>query len=112
MRLRNAAIAAASAVTLVLAIPGSASATVGEFRYTYRDAGAENTGWLVDPPSGHCINLDEATDEEPAYAPKNWTVSAARVFLGSDCDEAGPDFVLRPGGGASDRLLVRSVRFS
>ncbi len=112
MRLRNAAIAAASAVTLVLAIPGSASATVGEFRYTFRDAGAEQTGWLVDPPSGPCIDLDGATDEDPAHTPKNWTASTARVFLGFGCDESAPSFVLRPGGGASDRLLVRSVRFS
>ncbi|MFC9330105.1 hypothetical protein [Kitasatospora sp. NPDC057015] len=111
MRLRNAAIAAASAVTLVLAVPGSATASFGEFRYTYRDAGDQRSGRLVGPPSGVCVNLPEASDEEPAYAPGNRTVSTATAFLDFDC--AGErSHVLRPGAGAPERLAVRSVIFS
>ncbi len=111
MRLRNAAIAAASAVTLVLAIPGSAAASAGEFRYTVRDAGGEQTRWLLGPVSGTCLNLPGATEGEPAYAPKNRTTSSATVFSDVDC-EGDTLHVLRPGAGASERLLLRSVVFA
>ena len=112
MRLRNAAIAAASALTLVLAVPGSASAAAGEFRYTHRDAAGErHIGWLLGPASGECVDLPEATEQNPAYAPKNRTGSTATVFLDLDCH--GDVFSsLRPGGVASERLLMRSVMFS
>ncbi|MCX5208920.1 hypothetical protein OG689_06390 [Kitasatospora sp. NBC_00240] len=111
MRLRNAAIAAASAVTLVLAVPGSATASFGEFRYTYRDAGGERTGRLVGPPSGACVNLAEATREEPARTPKNRTGATATVFPGPDCAGDG-SYLLRPGFVAPEGAAVRSVVFS
>ncbi|MER5641265.1 hypothetical protein ABT095_30510 [Kitasatospora sp. NPDC002227] len=114
MRLRNAVLAAAAAVALAVALPSSAMAATGEFRYTYADAdGYEHPGLLFYPPSGECINLPgaESDDQEPAYAPKNGTRSTATVFLDADC--AGETyFVLRPGGGASERLLMHSVVFS
>ncbi|MFF7455514.1 hypothetical protein [Kitasatospora sp. NPDC008115] len=108
MRLRNALLAATSAIALVLAVPVSANAAGGEFRYKY---GADFTGALIDPESRTCIDLPEATDAEPAFAPSNRTRSTATVFLDSGC--AGEtSYLLRPGGRAGDRLLVRSVVFS
>ncbi|MER5352488.1 hypothetical protein ABT093_19425 [Kitasatospora sp. NPDC002551] len=108
MRLRNAVLAVTSAIALVLAVPVSANAADGEFRYKY---GADFAGALVDPRSGTCIDLPEAGEDEPAYAPSNQTRSTATAFLDSGC--AGDTyFVLRPGGRAGDRLLVRSVVFS
>ncbi|MFF7098156.1 hypothetical protein ACFY9A_38115 [Streptomyces rubradiris] len=44
-------------------------------------------------------------------APKNLTDSTATVFLDADC-EGDTYYTLRPGAGASDRLLLRSVVFS
>ncbi|GAA1387227.1 hypothetical protein GCM10009639_12070 [Kitasatospora putterlickiae] len=108
MRLRNALLAATSAIALVLAVPLSANAATGEFRYKY---GADDTGALIDPKSRSCIDLPEATAAEPAFAPSNQTGSTATVFLDSGC--AGDTyFALRPGGRAGNRLLVRSVVFS
>ncbi|WP_167739588.1 hypothetical protein [Streptomyces subrutilus] len=49
-------------------------------------------------------------DVEPGFAPYNRTDSWVTVFVGADCE--GPDWLLRPNGRpATDRLLVRSVRF-
>jgi hypothetical protein len=89
-------------------------AAAGEFRYTYQDAdGYEQPGLLFYPPSGECINLPGAGSDElaPAYTPKNGTRSTATVFPDADC-AGGVSSTLRPGGGASGRLLVRSVVFS
>ncbi|MFF8773973.1 hypothetical protein [Kitasatospora sp. NPDC015120] len=108
MRLRNAVLAAVSAIMLVLAVPVSANAADGEFRYRY---GSDFTGALVDPESRACIDLPEATAEEPAYAPSNRTASTATAFLEAGCTGA-TSFALRPGGRAGNRLLVRSVVFS
>ncbi|AUG82082.1 hypothetical protein CFP65_7505 [Kitasatospora sp. MMS16-BH015] len=113
MRLRNAAVAAFAAIALAVSLPGSAMAAVGEFRYSYADAdGYEHPGLLFYPPSGECLNLPGADSDEldAAYAPKNGTRSIAQVYLGADCQ--GPSFLLRPGGGATERLQVRSVVFS
>ncbi|MFE6867390.1 hypothetical protein ACFVFS_12565 [Kitasatospora sp. NPDC057692] len=108
MRLRNAVLAATSAIALVLAVPVSANAADGEFRYKY---GSDFTGALIDPKGGTCVDLPEATEAEPAFAPSNQTRSTATVFRDLGC--AGDTyFVLRPGGRAGDRLLVRSVVFS
>ncbi|MET8700496.1 MULTISPECIES: hypothetical protein [unclassified Kitasatospora] len=108
MRLRNAVLAAISAIALVLAVPLSANAAAGEFRYKY---GPDFTGALIEPKSHACVDLPEATDEEPAFAPSNRTGSTATVFRDFGC--AGDTyFVLRPGGRAGDRLLVRSVVFA
>ncbi|MER7705835.1 hypothetical protein ABTX81_23440 [Kitasatospora sp. NPDC097605] len=108
MRLRNAVLAATSAIVLVLAVPVSANAATGEFRYRY---GADYTGALIDPESRACIDLPEATAEEPAFAPSNRTGSTATVFLDPGC-AGDTSFTLRPGGRAGNRLLVRSVVFS
>ncbi|MET7615452.1 hypothetical protein [Streptomyces sp. NPDC005408] len=53
-----------------------------------------------------------ADDEvPPAQAPKNRTDATATVFLDAYCD-GGVYYTLRPGGGAGDRLKLRSVVFS
>ncbi|GAA2147119.1 hypothetical protein GCM10009760_37570 [Kitasatospora kazusensis] len=111
MRLRNAAVAAVSAIGLVLAVPGSALAATGQFRYTFRNSdGYELVGFMNNPVSGRCINLPGADDDlPPAYAPENATNSPAVVFVGTDCQ--GPDWLLAAGRGGSDRLKLRSVGF-
>jgi hypothetical protein len=114
MRLRSALAASAGALLLLFAAPGPASAASGMFMYTYTTAeGYEAVGFMHDPASGECINL-EAPQIEPgsaAYAPKNRTDASATVFLEADC-EGDAYYTLRPGGRASERLLVRSVVFS
>ncbi|WP_326670899.1 hypothetical protein [Streptomyces sp. NBC_01257] len=114
MRLRSAMAASAGALVLLLTAPGSASAADGQFRYSYTTSdGYDAVGFINDPPSGTCINI-QGPGSEPgsaAYAPKNRTDATATVFLEADCT-GGAYFTLRPGGGASDRLLVRSVVFS
>ncbi|WP_405390603.1 hypothetical protein OG596_23745 [Streptomyces sp. NBC_01102] len=114
MRLRHTVVAALGALALVGTLPTAASAASGQFRYTYgTDEGYEAVGFLSDPPSGVCVNLPGAGSDElpPAYAPKNLTDASATVFLSADC-EGDIYYTLRPGGGASDRLKVRSVVFS
>ncbi|MGW0466264.1 hypothetical protein ACWDX6_13445 [Streptomyces sp. NPDC003027] len=114
MRLRSALAASAGALVLLLASPGSASAANGQFRYTYMTAeGYEAVGFMNDPDSRTCINI-QGPGSEPgsaAYTPKNRTDAMATVFLEADCS-GDAYFTLRPGGGASERLLVRSVVFS
>ncbi|MEV7107624.1 hypothetical protein [Streptomyces atroolivaceus] len=114
MRLRHHAVAALGALALVVTLPTSASAATGQFRYTYETGeGYEAVGFLNNPRSGQCINLPGAGSDElpPAYAPKNVTDATATVFLNADCD-GDVYYTLRPGGGASERLKLRSVVFS
>lgn len=111
MRLRNAAIAASSALTLLLAVPGSAVAATGEFAYTYRDLAGEHHGRIMGPRSGQCLDLVQATADEAAAAPRNRTGSTATAFLDFGC-QGDTFYALRPGAGASERLKVRSVVFS
>jgi hypothetical protein len=114
MRLQSAVAAAAGALMLVLAVPGSASAATGQFRYSYETAeGYEAVGFMNDPASGRCINVQGAGSDggSAAYAPRNLTDATATVFLRADC-EGDAFYSLRPGAGASERLLVRSVVFS
>ncbi|MFF2197177.1 hypothetical protein [Streptomyces sp. NPDC058157] len=115
MRLRRASIAALGAFTLLLAVPQSASAAVGEFQYTYIGLdGKPHIRILLDPESRECITLPEVADpnaSEPAHSPRNRTTSTATVFTGPECD--GDYFTLRPlVGRGSDRLKLRSVVFS
>ncbi|MFF8998230.1 hypothetical protein [Streptomyces achromogenes] len=109
-----AAGAACSALVLLLTAPGAASAATGQFRYTYTtDEGYDAVGFLRDPAGGRCVNLPTpaAGPGTVSRAPKNLTDSTATVFLDADC-EGDAYYVLRPGAGASDRLLLRSVVFS
>ncbi|MEU3773773.1 hypothetical protein AB0F11_11335 [Streptomyces sp. NPDC032472] len=114
MRLRNAAVAAFGALTLVLTIPASASAATGDFVYVYSGLnGSPQVGVLENPASGECITLPEVADpgaSSPAHSPRNLTDSTAVVFTEPDC--TGDHYSLRPGGRASERLLLRSVVFS
>ncbi|MEU1503533.1 hypothetical protein [Kitasatospora sp. NPDC005748] len=108
MRLRNATLAAASAIALVLAVPASAGAATGDFLYKV-GRGAE-TG-LADPVSGECVDLPGATTGVPAFAPENHTRSTATAYLDFDC--AGDVFfVMLPGKKYGNRLHLRSVVFS
>ncbi|MFE1560545.1 hypothetical protein ACFW6V_36860 [Streptomyces sp. NPDC058734] len=115
MRLRRASIAALGAFTLLLAVPSSASAAVGEFQYTYIGLdGQPHIRILLDPESRECVTLPEVADpdaSQPAHSPRNRTTSTATVFTEPDC--TGDWFTLRPlVGRGSERLKLRSVVFS
>ncbi|MGW2841401.1 hypothetical protein ACWCWD_26835 [Streptomyces sp. NPDC001493] len=113
MRLRSAFPAVLGAALLLAAVPTSASAAEGQFRYDYvTDEGYDATGFLNNPPSGVCINLPGVGPEnpEPGHSPKNRTDAWATVYADADCE--GAFFNLRPHtGGGSERLKVRSVFF-
>ncbi|MFI9364442.1 hypothetical protein ACIG5E_25810 [Kitasatospora sp. NPDC053057] len=108
MRLRNAVLAAASAVALVLAVPLSANAATGDFLYK---VGPGVPVGIADPESGKCIDLFGATENDPAFAPENFTTSTATVFLDFDCS-GDVFYVMNPGKKLGDRLKLRSVIFS
>ncbi|MEU9720771.1 hypothetical protein [Streptomyces sp. NPDC047976] len=115
MRLRRASIAALGAFTLLLAVPSSASAAVGEFQYTYIGLdGQPHIRILLDPESRECVTLPEVADPNaslPAHSPRNRTTSTATVFTEPECE--GDFFSLRPiVGRGSERLKLRSVVFS
>lgn len=89
IRFRQAAAAAAACFALAVALPGSAHAAAGEFRYTYYDDANRTPGVLIDPDSRTCVTLPEVADPdttEPAFAPENLTDSTATMFTGPDCD--------------------------
>ncbi|MFJ9074761.1 hypothetical protein ACIRO3_05840 [Streptomyces sp. NPDC102278] len=113
MKLRHTAAAALASFALILSLPGSASAAVGEFHYKYVDEfGQEQPVVLQNPHSGKCINLYVVgeDDELPGYGPQNSTDSTVTVYRGAGC--TGPEWRLRPHGKpATDELEVRSVRF-
>ncbi len=114
MRLRSAFTAVFGAALLLAAVPGSASAASGQFRYSYETVdGFEASGFLNNPPSDRCINLHGVGEDnpQPGHTPQNRTDAWATVFTGTDCE--GDSFRLRPRtGGASERLKLRSVIFS
>lgn len=106
--------AATSAVALIVAASGPASAATGQFRYTYTTTeGYDAVGFLINPPSGECINVQGPASEpgSPSRAPKNLTDATATVFLAADC-QGETSYTMRPGARASERLQVRSVVFS
>lgn len=121
MKLRNAVAATLGALALTLSMSGSALAAQGDFHYTYTHAdaaGAEEQrleSALHDPANDTCINLAGVglEDGQEAFGPQNSTDAWVTLYVGVDCDESSPQWVLRPNGNrASDRLLVRSVKFS
>ncbi|MET9398457.1 hypothetical protein [Kitasatospora sp. NPDC002965] len=109
MRIRRAAIIAATGLLpFALAFPTPASAATGDFLYK---VGRGAPAGLVDPESEKCIDLPGATDEDPAFAPENFTTSTAVVFLESGC--RGDVYrVMKPGAKLGNRLHLRSVLFS
>ncbi|MFE6843779.1 hypothetical protein [Streptomyces sp. NPDC057686] len=114
MRLRTAVVAAAGALTLLVAVPGSASAATGEFEYSYVGLdGQPRQERFSDPEDYTCVVIPEVADpnsSEPAFSPRNRTDAHARVFTGADC--TGDHFDLRPFTGyGSARLKLRSVVF-
>lgn len=108
MRLRNAVLAAVSAAALLVAVPTSANAAIGDFLYK---VGPGVPAGLADPESRKCINLFGATEQTPAFAPENLTASTATVFLDFDCN-GDTFYVMNPGKILGDRLKLRSVIFS
>ncbi|MFF7993459.1 hypothetical protein ACFZDG_27170 [Kitasatospora xanthocidica] len=108
MRLRNTVLAAVSAAALVLAVPTSANAASGDFLYK---VGPRIPAGIADPESGKCIDLFGATENDPAFAPENFTTSTATVFLDFGCD-GDVFYVMNPGKKLGDRLKLRSVVFS
>ncbi|MER6778583.1 MULTISPECIES: hypothetical protein [unclassified Streptomyces] len=113
MKLRNALGAALGALALTLSMSGSALAATGDFSYKFRDGDdREVSVTLPDPRSGECINLYAVDSYKygPGYAPHNETDAWVTVYTDTNCD--GGQWRLKPHGQqASDRLLVRSVRF-
>ncbi|GAB2698679.1 hypothetical protein [Kitasatospora kifunensis] len=108
MRFRQTAAAALGALVLLIAVPNSAYAATGEFEYKF---GRGIPAALHDPEGGKCINLFGATEDDPAFAPKNFTDVTATVFLESGC--GGDTYrVMPPGTKLGDRLKLRSVVFS
>ncbi|MFE1790441.1 hypothetical protein ACFW7J_18940 [Streptomyces sp. NPDC059525] len=115
MRLRRASVAALGAFTLLLAVPQSASAAIGEFQYSYVGLdGKTHIHALIDPESRECITLPEVADpnaSEPAFSPRNRTNATATVFTEAECE--GDFFSLRPiTGYGTSKLKLRSVVFS
>ncbi|MEV7548498.1 hypothetical protein AB0N89_02620 [Amycolatopsis sp. NPDC089917] len=114
MRARSVFLAVTGVLALLLTIPTTASAAEGEFSYRYYDEHEEiQVGYLIDPPSGVCIEIPEIADwDVDAFHPRNFTDSTAVVFMDDDCS-SDAFFSLRPHGGrGSDRLVLRSVIFS
>ncbi|WP_030687471.1 hypothetical protein [Streptomyces sp. NRRL B-1347] len=112
MRLRTTLASALGALALVVTVPTPSNAATGNFLYTYRNAAGDPVpGGLANPKSLECINIPGATEEIPAYAPKNLTLSVATVFVDADCD-GDVFYVMNPGKILGDRLKLRSVVFS
>ncbi|MGO4462550.1 hypothetical protein AB4039_35460 [Streptomyces sp. M-16] len=116
MRLRHAAVAAFGALSLVLTVPVSASAALGEFQYSYTGPdGGTRIAALLDPAGGQCITLPQVQDpgaSQPAFSPRNRTTASATVFAEPDC-EGDAYFTLRPlTGYGKTNMKVRSVVFS
>lgn len=114
MRIRTALLVVASVCSFGVAVPAVASASEGEFTYRYYDEdGFIQIGELVDPPSGVCLNIPEVIDfyEVHAFRPHNITDSSVTMFKHGNC-EGDAFYTLKPGGKASELLLLRSVVFS
>ncbi|MGV9263797.1 hypothetical protein ACWDRR_03910 [Kitasatospora sp. NPDC003701] len=108
MRLHRTLGATAGALLLALALPSPVHATTGDF--LYKTATGQEAG-LPDAASGRCINLDGATEQDPAHSPRNFTTSTATVFLETDCD--GDTYVaMDPGKELGEDTKIRSVVFS
>lgn len=113
MRLRHAVAAAGAAFALALTLPGSSYAYGESFVYHYSNGDYRvQQSQLADPPSATCINLPEVEYKPGTYAfgPQNDTDSTVTVFRDENCD--GEFYTLKPGGKASNRLLMKSVVFS
>ncbi|MGW6906833.1 hypothetical protein [Streptomyces sp. NPDC054940] len=114
MRLHTIAFAATSTLTLLLATPGSAHATQGDFRYKYVDSAGDTRGdKLEDPKSNVCHNIEQADDpntEKPSHSPYNRTDDKAYLYAEPDCE--GTEYVLAKdvGEGGAD-MQFRSVIF-
>lgn len=113
MKLRSAVTAGMAGLVLALAVPGSAVAATGDFRYAFTDdKGQDLTVALHHPASDECVNLPYVGSEwvTAGHSPHNNTDQWATVYAGADCQ--GPEWRLRPHGNqATAQLKVRSVYF-
>ncbi|MDJ0380409.1 hypothetical protein [Streptomyces sp. G-G2] len=113
MKLRSALTAGLAGLVLALAVPGSAFAATGDFRYSFTDdKGDALTVGLHDPASDTCVDLPYVGSEwvTPGHSPRNDTDEWVTVFEGAGCQ--GPEWRLRPHGKqATEQLKVRSVYF-
>ncbi|MEV6778401.1 hypothetical protein [Streptomyces syringium] len=94
-RLRTIITAAASALTLLLALPGSASAEVsGHFYYSYTDANGDHQVDLYTNQEGECTDVKEVADGDAkfAFSPLNKTTNELWVFTELTC--TGDKFIL------------------
>lgn len=114
MSLREVTVSAAVAAAfgLLLSAPGAAVAATGQFRYGYTgDAGRRVERTVPDPADGRCVYLPGVSlpDEPEGDSPVNGTDRYATMFTDTGC--VGARYTLRPGGKATARLKLRSVRF-
>ncbi|MBP2404101.1 hypothetical protein [Streptomyces syringium] len=114
-RLRAIATAAACALALVIATPGTASAeAIGDLHYTYTDAqGTEQREKLSDPdlPSSECLDVKQAQgdDTKPAHSPYNNTDTTVWIFPDRDCE--GDRTILKAGAKGGVNLKFRSFYY-
>ncbi|PJN28176.1 hypothetical protein [Kitasatospora sp. CB02891] len=98
------ALAACTALTLVIGIATSANAATGEFTYTDID-GEDHT--LVDPPSGECISFGL-----PVTGADNETNASATVYENTDCSGPALDTLPPKTGMSWGSVLPNAVRFN
>ncbi|MFH8582007.1 hypothetical protein OHB11_17670 [Streptomyces zaomyceticus] len=115
MRLRHSLAAVCGALALTATLSPPAHAATGDFSYRFVGLdGSAQAVTLHDPVGPGCLTIPEAADpgsSAPAFAPHNDTDAYAIVFTEPDC--TGDSWTLRPHGRpASDRLTLRSVRFT
>lgn len=111
-RLRTITTAAASALTLLLALPGSASAEVdGHFYYSYTDANGDHQADLVTNQEGECTDVKEVADEDAKFAfkPINKTTNELWVFTELTC--TGDKFILKAGASGPSTMKFASYYF-
>ncbi|MGI5529317.1 hypothetical protein ACQEVX_18545 [Streptomyces syringium] len=113
-RLRAITTAAACALALVVAVPGSASAeTQGNFYYLYTQAdGTEKQANREELETQKCYNLPEmenSNDTKPAHSPDNKTEGTAYLYELIDC--RGAKSVLKKDAKGGVNLKFRSAYF-
>ncbi|GHC69536.1 hypothetical protein [Streptomyces flavofungini] len=87
MRLRHTVGAALGALTLVLALPTSASAGQFSFRYQYGDPASPTLGQMDDLDGITCYNVPEVEGKnETAFRPDNTEQFEVWVFAEEDCE--------------------------
>jgi hypothetical protein len=113
MRAFTAILAAAGSLALAASLSTPAHAATGVFTYSYKDQlGQQHTGKIINSPSRKCVNLPVSLGSQAVsgFAPVNGTNATVIMFTHVGCE--GQHYSLKPGGKASDRLLLRSIVFT